>query len=226
MKGSGWSQGLVVTADGEGVVSHAGLAVLRLLADRSGLTGGLSRALATPRLLVHDRGRVLADVACAVAGGARAISDTRVLADQSELFGPVASVPTVWRTLEEFGAGGEHTRAGVTAAVNKARGWAWEQVEARHGSIPALRVADKTLPGVVGIRLDATVAPAHSDKQGAEGELQGFRSSSAAVLLRQHHRAAGGAVPQRLRGVEHHRRPPGSVGGLDRGVTGEVPAAG
>jgi hypothetical protein len=165
---------LVVTADGEGVVSHAGLAVLRLLADRSGLTGGLSGALATPRLLVHDRGRVFADVACAVAGGARAISDCRVLADQSELFGPVASVPTVWRALEEFGAGGEHTRAGVTAAVNRARGWAWEQVEARHGSIPALGVADRTLPGVVGIRLDATVTPAHSDKEGAEPNFKGF----------------------------------------------------
>jgi len=101
---------LVVTADGEGVVSHAGLAVLRLLADRSGLTGRLSGALATPRLLVHDRGRVVADMACAIADGARAISDCRVLCDQQELFGPVASVPTMWRTLEEVGAGGQRTQ--------------------------------------------------------------------------------------------------------------------
>jgi len=41
-------------------VSHAELALLRHLADKTGLTGGLSRALATPRILVHDRGRVLA----------------------------------------------------------------------------------------------------------------------------------------------------------------------
>src|SRR5215470_19062960 len=97
-----------------------------------GLTGGLSRALATPRLLVHDRGRVFADVACAIAGGARAISDCRVLTDQQELFGPVASVPTVWRTLEEFSAGGQQTQARVTTAVNRARAWAWDQIEARH----------------------------------------------------------------------------------------------
>ena len=60
-----------------GVVSHAGLALLRHLADKTGLAGefGLSRALATPRVLVHDRGRVLADLACAIADGARVISD-------------------------------------------------------------------------------------------------------------------------------------------------------
>jgi hypothetical protein len=174
VKGSGWSRGLVVTADGEGVVSHAGLAVLRLLADRSGLTGGLSRALATGRLLVHDRGRVLADMACAIAGGARAVSDCRVVTDQQELFGLVASVPTMWRTLEEVGAGGQRSQARLTAAVNRARAWAWAGIEARHGGIPPLRVADKTLGGVVGIRLDATVTPAHSEKEGAEPNFKGF----------------------------------------------------
>jgi hypothetical protein len=43
------------------------------LADKTGLTGGLSHALASPRLLIHHRGRVTADLACAIAdGGARA----------------------------------------------------------------------------------------------------------------------------------------------------------
>ena len=56
MHATGWSQGLDVTADGQGIVSHAGLALLRQLADKTGLTGGLSRALASPRLLIHDRG--------------------------------------------------------------------------------------------------------------------------------------------------------------------------
>jgi hypothetical protein len=45
-------------------------------------------------LLVHDRGRVMADVACAVADGARVISDLRVMRDQRELFGLVASSST------------------------------------------------------------------------------------------------------------------------------------
>jgi len=73
---TGWSRGLEVTGGGQGVVSHAGLALLRHLADKTGLTGGLSAALATPRILVHDRGRVVADLACAIADGARVISNS------------------------------------------------------------------------------------------------------------------------------------------------------
>jgi hypothetical protein len=93
---TGWLKGLQVTADGTGIVSHAGVALLRVLSDNIGLTGGLSRALASRRLLIHDRGRVLADLACAIADGAEVISDFRVLGDQEELFGLVASVPTAW----------------------------------------------------------------------------------------------------------------------------------
>ncbi len=40
-----WSSGLSVTADGTGVVAHAGSVATRLLADRVGLTAGLSAAL-------------------------------------------------------------------------------------------------------------------------------------------------------------------------------------
>lgn len=174
MNVTGWSRGLEVTADGEGVVSHAGLVLLRALADRSGVTAGLSQALATPRLLVHDRGRVLTDIACAIADGARAISDVRALTDQQELFGPVASVPTAWRTLEEIAEGGRSTQARITAALDTARAWAWARITERHGRVPGIRVADKVLDGWVGIRLDATVTPAHSDKEGAEPNFKGF----------------------------------------------------
>jgi Transposase DDE domain group 1/Electron transfer flavoprotein FAD-binding domain len=73
---TGWAKGLEVTAGGRGIVSHAGVVLLRRLADRTGLTAGLSRALASRRLLIHDRGRVLADLACAIADGAEVISDS------------------------------------------------------------------------------------------------------------------------------------------------------
>ena len=75
----------------------------------------------------HGPGRVLADISCAIADGARAISDFRVLADQKEAFGQVASVPTVYRTLEEIADGGEKTARKLTAAVNAARRYAWAQ---------------------------------------------------------------------------------------------------
>ncbi len=54
---------------------RARVALLRALADNTGLTAGLSGALASDRVLVRDRGRVLADLACAIADGAEAISD-------------------------------------------------------------------------------------------------------------------------------------------------------
>jgi len=171
---TGWSRGLEVTGGGIGVVSHAGLVLLRQLADKTGLAGGLSRALASDRLLVHDRGRVLADLACAIADGAQVISDFRVIGDQGQLFGLVASVPTCWRALEEIAAGGERTAGRVSAAVSAARREAWAAAVARHGALPGVRVADKVLDGVTCIRLDATVIPAHSDKQGAEPNFKGF----------------------------------------------------
>jgi Transposase DDE domain group 1 len=171
---TGWSKGLEVTGGGEGIVSHAGLVLLRGLADRTGLTGGLSRALASSRLLVHDRGRVAADLACAIADGAEVISDFRVLADQREVHGLVASVPTAWRTLSEIASGGPRAQARITKAVNAARRRAWEAIEARHGAIPGVRVADKMIEGVVCIRLDASVVTCHSDKQGAEPNFKGF----------------------------------------------------
>ncbi|HEY6277246.1 MAG TPA: transposase [Streptosporangiaceae bacterium] len=173
MKATGWLRGLEVTAGGAGIVSHAGVALLRTLSDRTGLTGGLSRALATRRLVVHDRGQVLADLACAIADGAEVISDFRVMADQGGLFGPVASVPTCWRALSEI-AGGSRALARITAAVNAARRQAWAAIAARHGAIPGIEVADKTLEGVTCIRLDATVTFAHSDKELAEPNYKGF----------------------------------------------------
>jgi hypothetical protein len=174
VKATGWLKGLRVTADGTGVVSHAGVALIRGLADNIGLTGGLSKALASRRLLVHDRGRVLADLACAIADGGEVISDFRVIGDQEELFGLVASVPTAWRTLDEVAGGGQRALAGITAAVNAARRRAWAAAAARHGALPGVRVADKTLEGVTCIRLDASVVTCHSDKEGAEPNFKGF----------------------------------------------------
>jgi hypothetical protein len=68
------------------------------LGDRSTLTAELSGALAglrRPRARL-DPGRVLLDLAVAVADGATTISDIAVLADQAELFGAVASDSTCW----------------------------------------------------------------------------------------------------------------------------------
>jgi hypothetical protein len=150
-------------------VSHAGLVLLRSLADRTGLASGLSAALPSP-VGGHDRGRVFSDLACAIADGAWVISDFRVMGDQRELLGPVASVPTAWRALKEAASGGERSRRKVAAAVNRARRHAWAQA----GPLPPVRVADRKMDGITCVRLDATVVPAHSDKERAEPNFKGF----------------------------------------------------
>ena len=83
-------------------------------------------------------------------------------------------MPTAYRTLEEITRGGVRTEQKLIAAVNAARRYAWTQVVARHGTLPGVRVADKTLQGVTCIRIDATVTPAHSEKELAEGNFKGF----------------------------------------------------
>src|SRR5580658_3938390 len=71
MNDTSWDRDLVVTADGKGLVGHAGGILLRKLADQAGLTAGLDAALAvrgtSPQL---SRGVVLASTAIAIAMGA------------------------------------------------------------------------------------------------------------------------------------------------------------
>jgi hypothetical protein len=55
-----------VTGDGEGLVSHAGLVWLDEVADRSGLTAGLSEVLAEAPRRRHDPGVDLAQLVLAL----------------------------------------------------------------------------------------------------------------------------------------------------------------
>jgi hypothetical protein len=92
-----------VTTDGENLVSHAGTALLAEMADRTGLTLELSRAMADCGISwhTHDPGVVLTHLAVAIADGADCLSDMAVLRGQTELFGPVASNPTAWRAVKK-----------------------------------------------------------------------------------------------------------------------------
>jgi hypothetical protein len=163
---SGWADDLRVEVAGHGVVAHAGSVAVRLLADRTGLTGRLSAVL-NPKdaLVVHDRGRVLTDTAVMIADGGRVMSDLAVLRDQGELFGPVASDPTLWRALSAVDA---HQSSRIAAARAKTRAGVWGLITARHGGIPAARLAGQwDLGKTIVIRLDASIVPAHSEKDWA-----------------------------------------------------------
>jgi Transposase DDE domain group 1 len=166
-----WSKGLDVEVGGRGVVSHAGSAATRLLADRSGLTRALSGVLARRGFVpLHDRGRVLTDLAVAIADGGTTIGEIDTLRHQGELFGPVASDTTAWRTL----AGCDSvTLARAGKARAKVRRHVWDLIGARHGGIPPATAAGRSLGEVIVVRLDATIVVAHSDKQQAKGTFKG-----------------------------------------------------
>ena len=142
---------LLVTADGDHVVGHAGARLLSDLADATGLIDGLSAAMAPTkqRARGHDRGQVVADLAVMIADGGDAISDLAVLRNQPELFGQVASTPTAWRTLEAIDDSALERIAVARAAARK-KVWA-------AGADPGFYVID----------FDGTLITAHSEKEGA-----------------------------------------------------------
>jgi DDE family transposase len=166
-----------VSADGVGVVSHVGARLLADLADRTTLTGNLSRLFAsrTAPQSAHDPGRVLVDVAVMLADGGACISDIATLADQREVFGPVASDSTCWRVLDEITAAGLD---GIAVARAAARAVAWAQrAEATGAALPASMVAgapllDRSGRPVLVIDEDATIVVAHSEKEQAAGTFK------------------------------------------------------
>src|SRR2546421_3110984 len=146
-----------VGADGPGLSSRAGTALLALVAQRLGLTDGLCAALQSTRerRSAHNPGRVLCDLAVMLADGGRCVSDLAALAGQASLFGEVASVSTARRVVLSVG---EDELAGIRAARAAARARAWSQ-----GAAPERVILD----------FDATPIEVHSEKEQAAGHYKG-----------------------------------------------------
>jgi Transposase DDE domain group 1 len=159
-----------VTADGEGLVSHTGAALLAEVADRTGLTGALSLGLAgmKERRSGHDPDGVVRDLAVMLADGGECVSDLGGLRDQLALFGEVASNATAYRVIERIASEPELVD-GLRAAHAQARARAWE-----------LGVK----PQRVTIDLDATLIHRALREERRRGEFQGrLRLSADAGLL-------------------------------------------
>ena len=141
-----------VTADGEGVATHAGAELLRELAVYTGLTDAWDAALigTYKAMPTHLPGKVLADLAVAIADGADSISDLKALRDQPDLFGAVASKPTAWRVLDRVSDG--HLPL-LRSGRARARAAAWAA-----GAAPDLSAE-------LCLDLDASIVVSHSDKE-------------------------------------------------------------
>jgi hypothetical protein len=144
------------------------------MADRVGLTAALSEVCDGLRVRRsgHDPGRVLVDVAVAIADGAETISDVQALADQPGLHGPVASTATIWRVLDGVDADLldelRLARAGARERAWTARG----ELTGTGTELPPARAAGRDLDYAV-IDIDATLVTAHSEKEGAAGNFKG-----------------------------------------------------
>jgi len=146
-----------VTGDGDGLVSHAGVAWLAETAELSGLTAGLVAAMGGVAQRRHVAGRSLGQVVLAIADGATCLSDLASLRGQPAMFGPVASEATVWRTFNHVGPVELRGIARARAAARE-KGWA-----AGAGPTGDLTIID----------VDATLIRTKADKQDAAPTYKG-----------------------------------------------------
>jgi Transposase DDE domain group 1 len=149
------SSKLWVSASGVGLVSRGGVALLAETAGVSGLERELRRGLVpwTRGRAVHDPGRVVLQLAYALALGGDCLADIGMLRDATAIVGPVPSDPTVSRVIDDLAAGGPAVLEAIAGAHAAARA----RVHACGGG--------PRPDGPVVVDLDATIIIAHSDKE-------------------------------------------------------------
>ena len=147
----------VVEVGTEPLLSSAGGVLLVETARAVGLQEGLSRALAPWRAptAVHDPGKVLADLAMGVALGGDCLADVATVRAQPDLFGHVASDPTVSRLVDRLAEGADRALAALRTARADARAAAWAYASPLAVGAPVV------------VDLDATLVLAHSEKEAA-----------------------------------------------------------
>jgi Transposase DDE domain group 1 len=154
------SSKIMVSADGTGIVSQAGGLVLTRALRAAGLDRGLDAGLERwrrPRA-VHSPGKIITDLAVAVALGGDCLADVAMLRAQPELFGPVASDPVVSRLVARLAGDLPQALKAIRAARAAARQRAWEL---------AGDAAPGAGGGLVTVDLDATIVTSCSEKEQA-----------------------------------------------------------
>ena len=148
---------------GSGVVSHAGAVLLVDTARAAGLDRALSVALERWRrpTAVHDPAKILLDLAVSLALGGDCLADVAVLRAVPEVFGRVASDPTISRLISSLAGDADRAVGAIDAARAAARRTVWR----RAGSAAPDHEVDHRHPLVIDV--DATLVTAHSEKEQA-----------------------------------------------------------
>ncbi|WKX01895.1 IS1380-like element ISRer1 family transposase (plasmid) [Rhodococcus aetherivorans] len=151
------------SATGTGVVSQAGTVLLLRTAEKTGLAAALTTELAPYRkpLARHDPGKIVLDLATALAIGGDCLADIAQLRAHPEIFGAVASDPTVSRLISVLATDSDTALAAIGRARATARSHAW----AAAGTSAPDHAIDEAHPLVLDI--DATLVTAHSEKEQA-----------------------------------------------------------
>lgn len=161
-----WSCSLEMTSGASGLLGAAGVPLLRLLAEESGLRCLLSKSLVRADFVPgHDRGQVLVDVAIGLAMGAVSVAGTmHEIAQAAAVIGVSASTVTAWRTFDEL----DETALGKIARARAAHRRAiWQRLATRPKGFPWVEVAGRIWEGWIVVDVDASLVECHSDKQGA-----------------------------------------------------------
>ncbi|MFE5011232.1 IS1380 family transposase [Streptomyces sp. NPDC056696] len=148
-----------VEGGGRAVVSQAGAVLLLDTVRKTGLDQAISAALSPwrkPRA-VHDPGKVLLDVALAVALGGDCLVDVGMLRAEPGVFGPVASDPTVSRLIDTLATAGDKALAALRSARADVREYVWKLAGAA-----APDAGQQVIVDLVGV-----LVLAHSEKQDA-----------------------------------------------------------
>jgi hypothetical protein len=142
-------------------VANAGAVVLLRTAEAVGLAAALSDAVGPWRrpLARHDPGKILLDLAVSLAVGGDCLADLAQLRSAPEVFGLVASDPTVSRLIDTLAADAPAALAAITSARAVARARAW----ALAGEHAPDHHTDASRPLVIDV--DATLVTSHSEKE-------------------------------------------------------------
>ncbi len=108
-------------------VGQAGGVLLTDTVRAGGLDVALSTVLAAWRkpMAVRDRGKVITDLALSLALGGDCLADVAVLRAEPGVYGPVASDPTVSRTIAVLAGDAGAALAAINAARAGARARVW-----------------------------------------------------------------------------------------------------
>src|SRR6478735_456617 len=127
-KSAGSYPSLIVDTTAQRAVSDAGAVLLAAAtASRVGLDRELSTALRPwmRPLAVHDPGKVLLDLAIAVAIGGDCLADIAQVRSEPGVFGHVASDPTVSRLIDTLAADAPAALAAINSARAAIRARVW-----------------------------------------------------------------------------------------------------